>query len=106
MKTDKPSGQASYGLMKTNLKNYYMRLAPIDIMPGALSVIMIFLVVLRGGRSPSTAVLYILKYSLVFIAAVFVAPAADRIKNPIIQNPIIQFARNVYPLFPLAPVFQ
>ena len=68
-------------MMSDRFKHYYNRLTPIDIIVSAYCAIMLFLVSLRIRQGGWTAVVLMLNYSAVFVAATVVAPMMDRIQH-------------------------
>ncbi len=79
---------------------------PIDSLVSAYCVIMLFLLILRIRAGGYTAVLLMLNYSAVLVGAAFIAPMTDRIRHPLVQNPVLRWLRYIYPLFLLGPFFQ
>lgn len=92
--------------MSDRLKQHCINLTPIDIIVSAHCAIMLFLVSLRIREGGWTAVILMLNYSAVLVAATVIAPMMDRLQHPLVQNPFMRWVRHIYPMFLLGPFFQ
>ncbi len=93
-------------MMTYRLKQYYARLTPVDVLVSAFCGAMLLLVALRIREGGRTAVVLMLNYSAVLLTSAVIAPLTDRIRHPLVRNPLVRWLRHIYPLFLLGPFFR
>ncbi len=92
--------------MFTKVASFYKTLNPPDYVTGIFSGIMALLIILRiGVLGSKLALTYAGCYFFVLLFVLVVVPLLDRTKHVLVQNPIVQFVRHLYPAILLGIFF-
>lgn len=87
-------------------KAYYKTLTPPDIITAFFCGIMAVLILARNTTlGAETALTYSAYYLAILLYILIVVPLLDRIRHPLVQNPLVQFVRYLYPAFLLGVFF-